>query len=31
MKGKPLLGLIGGVLEDYEYLWDTYYFPTATL
>ncbi|KAK2755669.1 Peroxisomal membrane protein pex16 [Arachnomyces sp. PD_36] len=31
MKGKPLLGLIGGVLEDYEYLWDNYYFPTATL
>lgn len=31
MAGKPLLDLIGGVVEDYEYLWDTYYFPTATL
>lgn len=31
MKGKPLLDLVGGVIEDYEYLWDNYYFPTATL
>ena len=31
MAGKPLLELIGGVVQDYEYLWDTYYFPTATL
>ncbi|KAK2795404.1 Peroxisomal membrane protein pex16 [Onygenales sp. PD_12] len=31
MQGKPLLGLIGGIVEDYEYLWDNYYFSTATL
>jgi peroxin-16 len=31
MKGKPLLDLVGSIIEDYEYLWDNYYFPTATL
>ncbi|PWY65344.1 peroxisomal membrane protein pex16 [Aspergillus heteromorphus CBS 117.55] len=31
MKGKPLVDLIGSVVEDYEYLWDSYYFSTATL
>ncbi|KAL4898427.1 peroxisomal membrane protein-domain-containing protein [Aspergillus ambiguus] len=31
MKGKPILDLIGSVVEDYEYLWDNFYFPTATL
>jgi peroxin-16 len=31
MKGKALLDLVGGVIEDYEYLWDSYYFSTATL
>ncbi|THC89087.1 hypothetical protein EYZ11_011465 [Aspergillus tanneri] len=31
MKGKPLLDLVGSVIEDYEYLWDNFYFPTATL
>ncbi|KAB8256366.1 peroxisomal membrane protein-domain-containing protein [Aspergillus pseudonomiae] len=31
MKGKPLLDLVGSVVEDYEYLWDNYYFSTATL
>ncbi|RAL05007.1 peroxisomal membrane protein PEX16 [Aspergillus ibericus CBS 121593] len=31
MKGKPLLELAGSVIEDYEYLWDSYYFSTATL
>jgi peroxin-16 len=31
MKGKPVLDIVGGILEDYEYLWDNYYFPTATL
>ncbi|PKY02407.1 peroxisomal membrane protein pex16 [Aspergillus campestris IBT 28561] len=31
MKGKPLLDLVGSVVEDYEYLWDNFYFPTATL
>ncbi|EAA62294.1 hypothetical protein AN5113.2 [Aspergillus nidulans FGSC A4] len=31
MRGKPLLDLVGSIIEDYEYLWDNYYFPTATL
>ncbi|KAF2229379.1 peroxisomal membrane protein pex16 [Viridothelium virens] len=31
LKGKPLLDLIGGIIEDYEFLWDEYYFPTATM
>ncbi|KAL4881516.1 peroxisome membrane protein [Aspergillus karnatakaensis] len=31
MKGKPLLDLVGSIIEDYEYLWDNYYFSTSTL
>lgn len=31
LQNKPLLDIIGGVIEDYEFLWDQYYFPTATL
>ena len=31
LKNKPLLDIVGGVIEDYEFLWDQYYFPTATL
>jgi peroxin-16 len=31
MKGKPLLDLVGSVVEDYGYLWENYYFSTATL
>lgn len=31
LKGKPLLDIVGGLLDDYEYLWDNYYFSTATL
>ncbi|KAK2741455.1 Peroxisomal membrane protein pex16 [Myotisia sp. PD_48] len=31
LRDKPLIGLIGSVFEDYEYLWDNYYFSTATL
>ncbi|KAI9692636.1 MAG: Peroxisomal membrane protein pex16 [Bogoriella megaspora] len=31
LRGKPLLDLVGGIIEDYEFLWDEYYFPTATL
>ncbi|KAL4959435.1 peroxisomal membrane protein PEX16 [Aspergillus stella-maris] len=31
MKGKPLLDLVGSIIEDYEYLWENYYFSTATL
>ncbi|KAH0547622.1 hypothetical protein GP486_008413, partial [Trichoglossum hirsutum] len=30
VKDIPVLGLVGGVVEDYEYLWDNYYFSTAT-
>ncbi|KAF2491777.1 peroxisomal membrane protein pex16 [Lophium mytilinum] len=31
LRGKPLLDIVGTVIEDYEFLWDQYYFPTATL
>ncbi|KAF2157334.1 peroxisome membrane protein [Myriangium duriaei CBS 260.36] len=31
LKGKPLLDMVGGIIEDYEFLWDQYYFPTATI
>ena len=31
LEKKPLLDIVGGVIADYEYLWDQYYFPTATL
>jgi peroxin-16 len=31
LKGKPLLDLAGGIIEDYEFLWNEYYFSTATL
>ncbi|PYI16177.1 Pex16-domain-containing protein [Aspergillus violaceofuscus CBS 115571] len=31
MKGKPLLDLVGSVIDDYEYLWDNYYFSSVTL
>lgn len=31
LKGKPLLDIAGGLLDDYEYLWDKYYFSTASL
>jgi len=31
LKGRPLLDLAGGVIEDYEFLWDQYYFSTATM
>ena len=31
LKGRPLLDMVGGVIEDYEYLWDQYYFSTATI
>lgn len=30
-KGKPLLDMVGVIVEDYDYLWDEYYFPTTTL
>jgi len=31
LRNKPLLDIVGTVIEDYEFLWDQYYFPTATL
>ncbi|KAH7392912.1 peroxisomal membrane protein pex16 [Pyrenochaeta sp. MPI-SDFR-AT-0127] len=31
LKNKPLLDMVSGVIEDYEFLWDQYYFPTATM
>lgn len=31
LKGKPLLDMVGGVVEDYEYLWGTYYFSTSSM
>jgi hypothetical protein len=31
LRNKPLLDIVGGVIEDYEFLWDQYYFPTATM
>ena len=31
LKGKPLLGLLAGVLEDYDWLWTEWYFSTATM
>lgn len=31
LKGKAVLDMVGSVVEDYDYLWGEYYFPTATL
>ncbi|KAF2840382.1 peroxisomal membrane protein pex16 [Patellaria atrata CBS 101060] len=31
LRNKPIVDLLGGIIEDYEFLWDQYYFPTATL
>ncbi|KAF2633237.1 peroxisomal membrane protein pex16 [Macroventuria anomochaeta] len=31
LMSKPLLDIAGGVIEDYEFLWDQYYFSTTTL
>jgi len=31
LRGKLLLDMVGGMIDDYEYLWNEYYFPTATL
>lgn len=28
---KPVLNLLAGLVDDYQYLWDNYYFSTATL
>jgi len=31
LKEKPLLDMVANFAEDYDFLWDQYYFPTATL
>lgn len=31
LKGKPVLDLVGGVIEDYEHLWSTYWSTTSTM
>ena len=31
LKGKPLLDMIANFAEDYEFLWENYYFSTNTL
>lgn len=31
LKGKPLLDLVGGAIEDYDYLWSGYHFSTSTM
>ena len=31
LKGKPLLDMVGGVVEEYDWLWGEWYFSTATV
>jgi len=31
LKGKPGLDMIGGILDDYDYLWRSWYFATSTI
>ncbi|MCJ1307347.1 Peroxisomal membrane protein pex16 [Agyrium rufum] len=31
LRGKLLLDLLGGVIEDYDYLWEGYYFSTSSM
>lgn len=31
LKGKAVLDMVAVVVEDYDFLWGEYYFPTATL
>lgn len=31
LRGKLLLDIVGNVIDDYEFLWEQYYFPTATM
>ena len=31
LKGKALLDMVGVIVEDYDFLWDQYYFSTATV
>lgn len=30
-KGKMLLDMVGVIIQDYGFLWEEYYFPSATL
>jgi peroxin-16 len=27
----PLLNIAGGIIQDYQYLWENYYFPSTHL
>lgn len=31
LRGKPILDLAGGVVDDYEHLWSNYWFSTSTM
>lgn len=31
LRGRAVLDVVAGVVEDYDFLWGEYYFPTATL
>ena len=31
LKGRPILDLVGGVVEDYDHLWSNYWFSTSTM
>lgn len=31
LNGKPVLDLVAGVVDDYAYLWDEYYFSTSSM
>ncbi|KAL9104881.1 MAG: hypothetical protein Q9163_000198 [Psora crenata] len=31
LKGKPLLDMVGIIVEEYDWLWEEYYFSTATV
>ena len=31
LKGRPLLDMVGGIVEDYEFLWGSYHFSTSTM
>jgi peroxin-16 len=31
MRGKPLLDMVGSIIEDYQFLYDDHYFASATM
>ena len=31
LKNKPILDMVGNLVDDYAYLWDEFYFPSATM